>query len=281
MMLRWISELICVGALAVGSAHGATMSSVKFDLKRSEIKVAVAKQHDLDLRAVFEGEDWGPTMPDDPRRDFSVPGPTPATSRALAVPALRGMPIELGLQPLAGHISFDTMQRRRAILGWSVTNSNNALGVGTTGTYGILVARGWRMTPFVSLDYNRIDTARYVDLASPNPYINDNADTGMTGTMGATLSHRFGAENRFRALAYGAMVAATSTGAPPREFGTVAARLVNAIGDSALKALWEETGVGLDYRLTARARLNGAVIQTLGRLTGDTLAAKFGLRATF
>ncbi len=280
MMRHWISGLICSSALAVGAAHGATMSSVKFDLKRGESKVAVAQPQDLDLRAVFEGEDWAPSLPDDPRRDFAVPGPTAATSRALAVTALRGAPIELGLQPLAGHISFDTMQRRRATLGWSLTNSNNLLGVGTTGTYGIRLAKGWRMTSFVSLDYNRIDTARYVDLTSPNAFINDNADTGMTGTMGATLSHRFGAENRFRALAYGAMVAATSTGAPPREFGTVGARLVNAIGDSALKALWEETGLGLDYRLTTRAKLNGAVIQTLNRLDGDTLAAKFGIRVT-
>ena len=94
------------------------------------------------------------------------------------------------------------------------------------------------------------------------------------------LSHRFGAENRFRALAFGSIVAATSTGGPPREFGSFGTRFVRAIGDSAIKATWEEVGVGLDYRLTQRALLNGAVIHTLDRQDGETMAAKFGLRIT-
>ena len=42
--------------------------------------------------------------------------------------------------------------------------------------------------------------------------------------------------------------------------------------------MWEEVGMGLDYRLTPRARLNGAVVQTLDRRDGEATAAKFGLR---
>lgn len=267
-----------MGALAVGSAQAATSANIKFDLKRGPIKIVPTEPQNYDLRVVFEGEDWVPTLPDSPRGDFSVSGPTAATARAVAVQVPRGTPVELSLLALAGHRSFDTIQRRRSTLGWSVTNTGNDLGVGMTGTYGIRLAKAWRMTPFVSLDYNRIDTARYIDANSPHPFTSDNGDTGMTGTIGAALSHRFGAEKKFRALAFGSMVAASSTGAPPREFGSVGARLVNALGNSAVKAVWEETGFGLDYLLTPRARLNGAVVQTIDRLDGDTVAAKLGLR---
>ncbi len=278
MMLRWISGLACLGALAAGSAQAATSANIKFDLKRGAVKISSIEPQNYDLRAAFEGEDWAPELLDTPRNEFSVSGPTAATSRAIAVTVPRGAPVELRLQALAGHRSFDTIQRRRSALGWSMTNSGNDLGVGMTGTYGIRLAKAWRMTPFVSLDYNRIDTARYIDATSPHPYTNDNGDTGMTGTIGAALSHRFGVDKKFRALAFGSMVAATSTGAPPREFGSVGARLVNAVGNSAVKAVWEETGFGLDYRLTPRARLNGAVLQTIDRMDGDTVAAKLGLR---
>lgn len=278
MMLRWISGLVCLGALAAGSAHAATSTDIRFDLKRGAVKMVPMEPQNYDLRVVFEGEDWSPALPESPRNDFSASAATAAMSRAVAVMTPRGNPVELNLNALAGHRSFDTIQRRRSTLGWSVTSGGNDLGVGMTGTYGIRVAKGWRMTPFVSLDYNRIDTARYIDAASPHPYTTDNGDTGMTGTIGAALSHRFGVEKRFRALAFGSMVAATSTGVPPREFGSVGARLVNALGNSAVKAVWEETGFGLDYRLTSRARLNGAILQTIDRMDGDTVAAKFGLR---
>ena len=256
----------------------ATLNSVKFDLKRGAVKVVPHGAHDFSLRRVVEGDDWAPVLPDERRVDLPAVAATAATSRAVAISSPRSTPISLSLQALAGHRSFNTMRTRRSILGWSWTPSGNVLGVGLTGTYGVRIAKAWRFTPFISLDYNRIDSARYVDAASPNPYVTDNADTGLTGTAGAMLSHRFGAENRFRALAFGSVVAATSTGGPPREFGSFGTRFVRAIGDSAIKATWEEVGVGLDYRLTPRALLSGAVIQTLDRLDGETMAAKFRLR---
>ena len=268
------------GIFGLSPLNAATMNSVKFDLKRGAVKVAPHDVHDFSLRMVVEGDDWGPVLPDERRVDPPVAAATAATSRAVAISSTRSAPTSLSVQALAGHRSFNTMRTRRSILGWSWTPSGNVLGVGLTGTYGVRIAKAWRFTPFISLDYNRIDSARYVDAASPNPYVTDNADTGLTGTAGAMLSHRFGAENRFRALAFGSVVAATSTGGPPREFGSFGTRFVRAIGDSAIKATWEEVGVGLDYRLTPRALLNGAVIHTLDRQDGETMAAKFGLRIT-
>lgn len=283
MMRRWTTGPMLFAAFAGGGVcasplGAATLNNVKFDLKRGTVKAAPHDSHGFGLRMIFERDDWEPVFPDEARFNRSVMASTAATSRAIAISTPRGAPISLEIEALAGHRSFNTMRTRRSILGWSWTPSGNVLGVGMTGTYGVQIAKAWRFTPFVSLDYNRIDSARYVDATSPNPYVTDNADTGLTGTVGAVVSHRFGTENRFRALAFGSVVAATSTGGRPREFGSFGTRFVRAIGDSAIKATWEEVGLGLDYRLTPRALLNGAVIHTLGRQDGETMAAKLGLR---
>lgn len=266
------------GSVCASPLTAATLNSVKFDLKRGTAKAAPHDARGFGLQMIFEGDDWEPVFPDETRFNRSVLTSTAATSRAVVISTPRGAPIGLDIQALAGHRSFNTMRIRRSTLGWSWTPSGNVLGVGMTGTYGVRIAKAWRFTPFVSLDYNRIDSARYIDAASPNPYVTDNADTGLTGTVGAALSHRFGAESRFRALAFGSVVAATSTGGPPREFGSFGTRFVRAISDSGIKATWEEVGVGLDYRLTPRALLNGALIQTVDRQDGETTAAKLGLR---
>jgi Autotransporter beta-domain len=279
MMVRWVSILLATAALAGGPVQGATVRNVKFDLKHSAMKADPAAMPVADLHAVFfDGDDWTPVVVE-PVRGTALPmAASESMSRAVAMTGTPQVRIELNLQPLAGHRSFDTMSTRRATLGWVLTNNGNALGVGTTGTYGIRLAKAWRFTPFVSIDYNHIDSARYVDRASPRPYMVNNADTGFTGTMGATVSHRFGVERRFRAIAYGAMIAATDTGGPPREFGSVGARLVDAVGNSGIEAMWEEVGMGVDYRLTPRARLSGALVQTIDRRDGEAMSAKFGLR---
>lgn len=279
MMHRCITGLVLICAFAGEPVLGATVSNVKFDLKSSAMRADAGRGPTADLRAVFfDGDDWGPMVVEPIRRDTLPLASSYATSDAIAVTGRPQARVELELHALAGHRSFATMSMRRSVLGWKVTNSGNVLGVGTTGTYGIRLARAWRFTPFVSLDYNHIDSARYVDAANPRPYTGNNADTGFTGSIGATVSHRFGAERRFRAIAYGAMIAATDSAAAPREFGSVGARLVHAIGNSAIDAMWEEVGMGIDYRLTPRARLNGAVVQTIDRGDGEATAAKFGIR---
>jgi hypothetical protein len=268
-----------MGTIAGAPALCATVSNVKFDLRNSAMRADSAREPVADLRAVFfDGDDWAPIVVNPIRGDSLPLASSYATSRALAVTGQPQARVDLEFEALAGHRSFATMSTRRSVLGWKVTNNGNVLGVGTTGTYGIRLARAWRFTPFVSLDYNHVDSARYVDAANPRPYTGNNADTGFTGSMGATVSHRFGTERRFRAIAYGAMIAATDSAAQPREFGSVGARLVHAIGNSAVEAMWEEVGMGLDYRLTPRARLSGAVVQTMDRRDGEATAAKVGLR---
>jgi len=201
-----------------------------------------------------------------------------ATSIAVALSGQPQERVTLELQVLGGHRSFDTMSSLQAPLGWKLSGNGNVLGVGTTGSYGVRLSSTTWLTPFVALDYNRIDSARFVNLGSPRPFTGNNADTGFTGTLGTVVSHRFGAERKLRAIAFGAIVAGTSSGARPQEYGSVGARLAHTIGDSDVDASWGEAGVGVSYGLTPNARLNGVLLQTISRRDGEAVAAKLGLQ---
>ena len=213
-----------------------------------------------------------------PQADRSANARTEATRDALliALPALR--PVELRIEPLSGHRGFDTMRFRRATLGWRMTTGSNALGIGMTGSYGVRIARGWRFTPFAALDYNRIDSARIVDVASPNPFVQDNADAGLTATAGATVSHRIRAWPKLRFVGFGAMVAGSDYMPSPRDAASVAARVIQSLGSSAPDSLWYEYGAGADYTLSPAARIGAGVVGTANRTTGDTIAGKVSIR---
>lgn len=277
-MFRWLAFTAATAVVAGVPAHGATLNGVKFDLKWRTAQAVSATTPQVDLRATLDGGNWAPVSNDGPRHDFLALAASDATSIAVALTGLPQARVDLELQALAGHRSFDAISEQRPTVGWNLSGTGNVLGVGTTGTFGIRLARDWRVTSFISLDYNHIDTARFVNPASPHPFSSNNADTGFTGSLGAAVSHRLGAGRRIRALAYGALVAATSNGVEPQEFGSVGARLAHALGDTGLKATWEEVGIGFDYRMAPRVRLNGAVLQTLDRRYGEAMAAKIGLQ---
>ncbi len=277
-MSRLIFALLVATSVPGGPATAAPLAQVAYRLQAGAIHTPVANPVPGRLRDIIDDEVGGPADRMVERRADFVIATTAATSHAVTIGTPRGRPPILEVEALAGHRSFDTMIARRAPLGWQVHHGGSVLGVGSTGTYGIRVARRWRLTPFVSVDYNRIDSGRHVDATSPRPFIPDNADTGISASTGATLAHRFGPGQGFRALAFGALVAGARDGGAPREFGSIGARFVNALGNRGDETVWEEMGFGLDYRLTPRAQLDTAIVHTFDRIGGDTLAAKLGLK---
>ncbi len=276
-MCRWLS-FAAVNAVVVGAPALAATTPFSFDLQRHAGRDGPVAVSGGDLRATNRSEDWSRVVADPGRHRFPALAASDATSIAVALTAQPQSRVELDLQAMAGHRSFDTLSSRQPASGWTLSSNGNGLGVGTTGSFGLRLSGAWQIAPFISLDYNHIDTARFVNTTSPRPFSGNNADTGFAGTMGAVVSHRFGAEQRLRLMAYGAMVAASGNGARPQEFGSVGARLAHAIGDSGIETVWKETGVGLNYRLTSHARLDGVILQTIDRRDGDNLAAKLGLQ---
>ena len=207
---------------------------------------------------------------------------TEATRNAVAISLPSMKPVLLRIQPLAGHRAFDSMRLRASILGWAVEVGNNILGVGVTGAYGVKIASNWRIAPFVSLDYNRIDSARYVDSTGPRPYVTNNADSGLNASAGALVSHRFRAVKKLRVIGYFAAIVGSDQARTPTEAASAGARVIQSLGSSGPQSTWWEYGAGADYALSPSARIGAAVVENVDRAEGAaSFAAKLSARFAF
>jgi Autotransporter beta-domain len=196
-------------------------------------------------------------------------------------------PLTLQVHPLAGHRSFDAITTQDVTpYQLAITASNTVLGVGLSAAYAVPVswgklAKGWTASPFVSVDYNRVDSARHVNTNSPKPFTNDNADTGLTGAAGATISYSLGSHARLRIDGFGAAIASTQGEASERDLSSASAQLESALHAHGFESVWIEYGARAHYRLNRQLNLEAAVVRTSGPVNGSATATMFGLRHSF
>jgi Autotransporter beta-domain len=214
--------------------------------------------------------------------DLDVLRDVPSPSEYQLMAGTPQTPIALEINALASHRSFEALTgRQMGPRSLSVTASNSILGVGTKVTYDVPLARGWGITPFVSLDYNRMDSGRTVNMHSPRPFVRDNADTGLTGSAGATLSHSFGAKSNIRIDGFGALIAATGSSERRGEFATLGARVLGALHSDGIESMWAEFGIRARFTLARRWQVQGAVLHTEGAVNGSTSAEMISLHHRF
>ncbi len=172
------------------------------------------------------------------------------------------VPIKLEIEALSGHRSFATQSlRERTGNRLTVEVSNTIFGVGTTLSFDAVVAGHFYASPFVSLDYNRIDTARTVNARSPVPFARNNGDTGLAGSAGATVSYAFGAQESLRLTGYGAVSAGSRNQAFDDDSATVATRVVHALSKPAVDSVGVEIGVYTSYALMSDLRVDTALVR--------------------
>jgi len=188
-------------------------------------------------------------------------------------------PVELRLEPLAGHLSFAALEDGTLPAGFSLTVNNNMLGVGLTETYRTHISDQVAVAPFAALDYNRVDSDRLLNAHSPRPFSADNADTGFTITLGVTARPLASQKARVQPMAFAAAVIGSDNVQLVREAGSIASQIVQSIGSSGPEVVWSEVGTGADYHVTSASFIRASVVQTIGRPTGDQLAAQLSLRA--
>jgi hypothetical protein len=221
--------------------------------------------------------------------DSRVESPINPTSDALIAlqTSPRLSPLLLQVHPLASHRSFDAMTTQDATpYQLAITASNTALGVGLSAAYAVpmrwgRVGKGWTASPFISMDYNRVDSARLVNANSPKPFTNDNADTGLTGAAGATISYSLGSHARLRIDGFGAAIASTQGEASERDLSSASAQLESALHAHGIESVWIEYGARAHYRLNRQLNLEAAVVRTSGPVNGSATATMFGLRHSF
>ncbi len=206
--------------------------------------------------------------------------PTPEEHIALA--GKSSTPIRLEVEALAGHRSFTSMtERATPQRHLTVTSSNSVYGVGTAVRYSVPIAKGWSITPFASLDYNRVDSGRTVNKFSPKPFVRDNADTGLAGSVGAVVTFSTGKSRSINMQGFGAVVTANNTMASGKEFASVGAQVLSAFHSKGPATTWAEFGVRAKVSLAPRWQLHGAFLKTAGSVNGSSTAGMIGIRHRF
>lgn len=214
---------------------------------------------------------------------------TPTSQRIAEVPQLQlnqgvavpsATPVNLQIEPLAGHLAGVSTLNVAGRVGFTTTIANNLLGVGITQAYGIALGDRLTVSPCVALDYNRVDSTRLINLDSPRPFTNDNADTGLTGTLGIAAQPYISADSQFAPTAFATLVFGSDNHfAVLREASSVGARIIQSIGSNGPEVAWSEFGAGIDYRLSELSLVRASIIQTVGHPNGDGVAAQLVWRA--
>jgi hypothetical protein len=204
--------------------------------------------------------------------------PQAQLSQGVVVPSM--MPVSLRIEPMAGHLGLVSAQDAGGRLGITTVIANNVLGVGITQAYGVALGDRITASPFVALDYNRVDSTRYINLNSPRPFTNDNADTGLTATFGIAIRPTLGSVARLAPSVFiASVIGSDNTQFVPREASSVGARIVQSIGSNGPEVMWSEVGTGIDYRLSGTSLLRAALVQTIGHPNGDGITAQVVWRA--
>lgn len=248
---------LCVGALTAVPCLAAPAPSLATNAINN-IRADMSPPTD-DRPSFFNWQIGGSLRHQFDRPDEQTLDPSVATQLASVT---HFVPIKLEIEALSGHRSFATQSlRERTGHRLTVDISNTIFGVGTTLSFDAAVARHFYASPFVSLDYNRVDTARTVNVRSPVPFARNNGDTGLAGSAGATVSYVFGAQENFRMMGYGAVSAGSRSQIYDDDSATVATRVVHALSKPAVDSIGVEIGVSTSYNLTSDLRVDTAVVR--------------------
>ncbi len=191
--------------------------------------------------------------------------------------------LSIDVYALAGSRSFDaeSFRARNGIM-LTLDTSGNVYGAGATVTYDVPVGTSWFLSPFASIDYNRIDTARVIDPPGLPPIVREQREDGVTGVGGATLSRMFGPESVSSVGGYAAFVTTSNTAAVNRAgSASTGSQLLSVFDAAGGNDSWFEYGATASFALSKRMRLDASVVRTAGLTADESTSGTLGLRFNF
>lgn len=188
--------------------------------------------------------------------------------------------LDLDAYALAGQRHFDARSFRGANGAMlALGGKGDVLGLGATATWNAPLGKGWFLSPFASLDFSRIDTARVLTPAMGAPVVREQREHGTTLSGGATFSRNFGKSS---AGLYAAAVHASNAAAVNRAAGATAAQRVLGLLDAGGgKDGWAEYGALAALALSPRVSLDLSLVRTAGVRAGESTSGSAGLRVRF
>lgn len=190
---------------------------------------------------------------------------------------------------LEGHVSLGTRRfdassfRTQAGTPITVGRSGSLFGIGGSLSYDIAVADAVFVTPYVGVDYSKIDFA--VALTGPNGRpVNSQQQSsdGVTGSAGVSISHVFANDGGSVALSgtfnTASNIAAVAQVGAGQRTAAGTPRLVDTLN---VGGSWGELAGSVSFNASKAIAVDLSVIQTLSFPFGDTTAGIVGLRFRF
>lgn len=215
-----------------------------------------------------------------------VPGfvdAVPAKSEAVTFSAGKTLgDVSLDAYVSLGQRRFEAESFQR--LGRTITIDSDGRSFATGGslTYDLAVAENIFVSPFVAVDYDRIDIARAVLLGNGNLQSIESKEDGVTGTAGVGIQKLFGPEAQ-HAFGLSAAFVATSNSASARSgsASNLLSRVVAARNQPGQSDEWTEIGASASFAFASRWRLSFAVTRTLGFAGPEATSLSTGVSFAF
>ena len=188
----------------------------------------------------------------------------------------------------AGSRSFDAAAFR-TLGGQAITvdRSGSLFAVGGSASYDIALTDRLFLSPFVGVDYNKIDFAVALFNAGQPVGSQRQSSDGVTGSAGVNLSHLFANEAGSISLS-GAISTASNIAAVGQigfgggvQTGGPRANLPRFADTPAQSGTWGEVGASLSLNASKAVAIDFSVIQTISFPFGDTTAGIAGVRFKF
>jgi Autotransporter beta-domain len=220
----------------------------------------------------------------DSRDGEGLLGAVPAKTNIVSL----GGGIGLGAISLDGYASVgwrkfagEKFQRRtgQSII---ITSNGDTAAVGASVTYDIPLGSHGFLSPFISVDYSRVDTARAIVAPVIGLISRTEKQDGVTGTLGTTATYMFGNNQAQSVGGYAAFVTSSNTTSYNRGTSPIAAaRALGALDVPGMKDSWGEYGATASFSLTQPLRLDLSVIRTVGFAGSESTSGSVGLRYNF
>ena len=164
----------------------------------------------------------------------------------------------------------------------TIDSDGKSFAIGSSMAYDATVADGVLLSPYVAVDYDRVDIARAVLLGNGNLQSLKSKEEGVTGTAGLGVQKMFGADAQ-HAFGVSAAFVATSNSAAARSgsASNLLSRVVAARNQPGESDQWAEVGATASLALAGNLRLNFAATRTFGFAGPEATSMSTGISFAF
>ncbi len=161
----------------------------------------------------------------------------------------------------------------------SINSDGSSFAVGGAVTYEAALSESIILSPFVAVDYDKVDIARAVILPGGDVRTVKSQEDGITGSFGASLQKLFGEHS----IGVNAAFVATSNSSASRSgtAGDTISRVVAARNVPGQSDEWAELGASASFAIADKWRLNLNANRTLGFAGPEATSLTAGLSFRF